>query len=323
MSIERLTFNGIDGASGEYLLPAMSPAQLGEVIRGEPQDAQSLKELRWWHQRATQGGHYGVVEGIDPKNLAETGWGVIFAQDADPAIREALGELLDHRRSQATQLHEHYYTEYRGDQGYRAGESKQRFLSRHGAGARPGRPEQGAVLSADRRRSQSIPYAFQYQLDVQYAVGRIAFDTLDEYANYARSVVAAETSARTPSRRAVFFGTRNPGDAATELSCGRADRPAGRLGGRGSASWTSRDLPGRGGDQGAAGAPAGWRRHTRAALHRLPRHGLPQRPPAPAAASGRAAVPGLAGPRGLERADSAGFLLRRRRHRRRCRRRLA
>ncbi|HEX9439084.1 MAG TPA: hypothetical protein VF909_05355, partial [Roseiflexaceae bacterium] len=63
MNIERLTFNGIDGASGEYLLPAMTPAQLGEVIRGEPQDAQSLKELRWWHQRATQGGHYGVVEG--------------------------------------------------------------------------------------------------------------------------------------------------------------------------------------------------------------------------------------------------------------------
>ena len=81
MSDNLLFFNGIDGASGEYLLPPMTPQDISKIAQGEKLDEKHLNELKRRHQQLTKA-HLGVKEGIDPKNLAETGWGIIFAHNA-------------------------------------------------------------------------------------------------------------------------------------------------------------------------------------------------------------------------------------------------
>jgi hypothetical protein len=217
MNEEKMIFNGINGATGDYLLPSMTFQQISEIVQGETQDEEHIKELKWWYQLITQA-TLGPKEGIDPKQLAQTGWGVIFAHGVDPAIREALGELLEHRQKQATQKHEHYYKIYVDEDAYRPDESKRNFLARHGAGPGPADPDRVPYYLLIVGDPESIPYRFQYQLDVQYAVGRIYFENIEDYAQYAHSVVEAETGNVSSPKKAVFFGVENPDDRATNLS---------------------------------------------------------------------------------------------------------
>jgi hypothetical protein len=212
-SEELLYFNGVNGATGDYGLPPMTGGELTKFIQGEV-PPENLDELKWRYQQKDQA-FFGVKEGVDPKNLAEAGWGVVFAHDADPAIKEALSELLNLRQEQAGP----YFKTYEGgEKGYRPDESKSKFLARHGAGPGPADPEKVPYYLLIVGSPEVIPYLFQYQLDVQYAVGRIHCETPQEYANYARSVVEAETGAVKLPRQVSFFGVANPDDNATNLS---------------------------------------------------------------------------------------------------------
>jgi predicted chitinase len=208
-----LHFNGINGATGGYEMPPMDGAQLSSFIKGEAVP-ENLEELRF-RAKLKDSQHFGVKHGVDPKKLEQTGWGVIFAHDENPAVIEALQPLLDLRKNQAGQ----YFKLFQGADGFRVGkDTKNDFLARHGAGPGPADPDKVPYYLLIVGSPEKIPYAFQYQVDVQYAVGRIHFNSLDEYANYAASVVAAETGKIALPRKIGLFGVANPGDRATELS---------------------------------------------------------------------------------------------------------
>ncbi len=211
----RLTFNGINGADGGYLLPPLAPRDLAAIVLGERPDPAHAHDLR--RRLEAQVPTLGPKEGVDPKDLAQAGWGLVCAaQDADrmPALLEALDELLSLRRRQAGPR----FRIYQGADGVQPGESKNAFFSRHGVGPGPADPDKMPYYLLFVGNPETIPFHFQYQADVQYAIGRIHFDALDDYARYARSVVLAETGQVALPRRAAFFGPHSADDAATALS---------------------------------------------------------------------------------------------------------
>ena len=215
----RLFFNGVNGATGEYGLPPMTGDELARFITGEARP-ENLNELRYRHRQETER-HLGLREGLDPDKLSEAGWGVVFSYGADPAVKEALSELLALRAEQAGP----FFKVYEGPAAYRPGESKTAFLARHGAGPGPADPNKVPYYLLLVGSPQEIPYQVQYELDVQYAVGRLHFETLDEYASYARSVVLAERGEVRLARRVSFFGVSNPDDRATRATTDRLIEP--------------------------------------------------------------------------------------------------
>lgn len=220
---QELCVNGVnaDGTTG-YDFP-IDTEIVARAARGDKLTKDELNTLRLKKRGADS--HFGVAEGVDAEQLDSAGWGVLFPaglpESSREAIKEALKPLLDHRRAQAGETYQEYIDPERG---VKNGESKAEFLKRYGRGPGPARPreEDGKpgvpyyLLIAG--SPETIPFSFQYQLDVQYAVGRIYFERLEDYYQYAKSVVAAETKGLTRTRRAAFFGVGNADDRATEMS---------------------------------------------------------------------------------------------------------
>ncbi len=208
-----LILNGLNGETGEYFTPPMSRAEAQERALGRTESKDHLTDLRWRKDRKE--GHLGVKEGVDPTKLLEAGWGVIFAPGTPEGVKDALRPLLNFRKSQAGDL----YREISGAAAPQPGETKFEFLQRSNAGGGgavdPKRMPYYLMLVAS---PEEISYEFQYQIDVQYAVGRLHFETPREYAHYAASVVAAERGEVVLPRRAIYFGVQNPNDKSTLLS---------------------------------------------------------------------------------------------------------
>jgi hypothetical protein len=173
---------------------------------------------------------FGPVAGVNSEELSQAGWGVVFPAEFDSApIEEALTPLFEQRRKEAGDL----FKIFKGPQGWRAGESAEDWLARQGNAGRKGPgldlvvPEAGVpyyllIVGSP----EALPMQFQYLLDIYWAVGRLHFATVAEYARYAKSVVDYEkASAPAQRKQAAIFATEHPFDAATQAFTSGVVRP--------------------------------------------------------------------------------------------------
>jgi hypothetical protein len=207
-------FNGIDGETGLPLIPAnVNLAELAGRSRSSAQGPERalIEAYRRRHARS-QEAVLGLPSEIDCRNLAQAGWGLItpakLDADAKATFRRALEPLLTLRREQAGVLYRELEVRPR--------DTKATFLARHGIGDGPVRPDRVPYYLLLVGSPAEIPFEFEFQLAVQYAVGRLHFDDPASYGRYARAV--ASPRAPTHPRRVGLFGTANRDDAATAMS---------------------------------------------------------------------------------------------------------
>jgi Peptidase family C25 len=172
-------------------------------------------------QRAIDSTHLGTDASVgDPNDLTQTGWCILFASDADPAIKAQLQPLIDLRRRQVND--DHLFQIFEGnDSGVRPNQTADDWAEYRGVSLTAqvdptaGVPYYVLLVGHPDR----IPFEFQNLLKMQWAVGRLAFDNIEDYGRYAQAVVAYEDPSRMPVQRrnAALWVTSNNGDVATSV----------------------------------------------------------------------------------------------------------
>jgi hypothetical protein len=239
---EGIVCNCIDAKTGHYVSSPASEEEFVRRIRDLPLGPAQLRQVQWWIER------YGIddpnrapAQDIDPLKISSAGWGVIFAPGINSEIKGALKPLLDHREKAAGS----YFKRY----DFQANQTKEEFLASQGAGPGPADPRKMPYYLLIVGSPEEIPFRFQYELDVQYAVGRIHFENVEDYTAYANNVLEAETAAAKagdalPPKQVVLFGVRTPGDTATERSTDELIKPLGKMLTTDRAGWPLRLLTG-------------------------------------------------------------------------------
>ncbi len=210
-----LSFLGRLGRTGTPLLPPLTPAELGQLALRSPTRPGLLDEVKKFLTALTPEDPHRdpELEFRDPSDLAETGWGVVFAKETPAEVRRALRPLLERRDEQA---------------GLRYREIDPEELSR-----RPGLvdPDRFPYYILFVGRPEELTFEAVAELDIQYAVGRLCFTKVDDpkahdieaYARYARNLEILEER---PSRRSVaLFAPLEDGDEATLQLCNELVEP--------------------------------------------------------------------------------------------------
>ena len=199
--------NGIDMETGNYAVAPRSIDDIAKDVFKRP-GLETFTDARPDHERA-----FAVPFGVDLEKPEEAGWGIIFHEDTPQDVRKALERLIEHRRKQIPDAALVRALDYK------KGEQTRDWYQRNRISPGSVDPEKMPFYLLVVGGPDLIPFEFQYLLGIDYGVGRLAFDTADEYDRYARSIIAYEGSAAAPNARQItYWGPSHPGDPATNLS---------------------------------------------------------------------------------------------------------
>lgn len=211
--------NGINGATGAYLLPPQTDQQAAQSAASEPQDKDRLNALTSLSKQSSQA-HLGALFDIDLTDPKDAGWAIVFHSAEDPAVKAALQPLIEHRQKQIANDDIVKVMEYRD------GETVAQWLVRYKMGMGDIVPEKVPFYILLIGSPSKIPFLFGHLLDAVYGVGRLYFDTVDEYKAYVSSVIDYETAASIPNSKDVyFFGPQHIADKPTRLSATSLVKP--------------------------------------------------------------------------------------------------
>ncbi|MCG8460265.1 MAG: C25 family cysteine peptidase [Holophagales bacterium] len=214
----RAYVHGLDLVTGAPLRPPKSWDQLRECVcatfglggggkrslPGQPKMAERTPSQRRGQPPAD----------VLADDLESAGWGVLFAADAPRAVRMALEPLLRNREGQSGRR----FRVFAGAEGLRRGQGVEDWLLARGLTPDgPTNPDRVPYYLLIVGTPAEIPFAVDFDLGRQLAVGRIGFGSVLEYEQYAKNVVDSERIS-TPARRWAMVATAHADDGATQGS---------------------------------------------------------------------------------------------------------
>jgi hypothetical protein len=175
-------------------------------------------ETRAYREKAS--GQYkaklGPVYGVDPQDLRQAGWGVLFGAETPDWAKDELKPLIEFRQHQTNGS----FKVFDGENGYKIGQSCSEWLAEQGASLRPVDPQVGVpyyllIVGSP----EEIPFEFQYLLDTHWGVGRLYFSREGDYNSYAQNLIRFESGQVNRGKTVALFATSHEADPATNLFC--------------------------------------------------------------------------------------------------------
>lgn len=206
-------FNGID-PDGNYLFEDSSIEQVFKLAQDEFEKISDNDQKRIQYlSNNKEKAFYGFDAPL--YNISEAGWAVLVHENTGEEILREIEKFRSHRK-----VHNNIpdglcpeiiilsgvpdYRKFLADRDISPGFGDVRKL-----------PYYLLIVGGP----ELIPFRFQYELATEYAVGRIAFRSSEEYRAYIDQLIKYETAANVPTERKIaFWSPANLKDQATSIS---------------------------------------------------------------------------------------------------------